>query len=309
MEVRIVSLSDWGTQLLLDLDLDHWIAGRSHDSLILAEGNRDVPVVTIPVTSGDVHALSQDKKLTLTEILLSPWNVDMDLLKVVKPSHIITEGMLHLSGLTKEEAEQILEQDGLTGCHLIDIYPMSLEDIFDGILNIAKIFGYEERGEKLAGDCRKGLKKIIKKYGIKRSPPVVAVIHKWPSLQLIGRWISDMIEMIGAIPIIYGDDLYVYPETYFEKSPDIFIAGQQTATLQENEAKIQTLDKKKLSSLFSCDTTATLFAVDGPIFYNRSCTGLHTALKILGEILKKDPKLKERKGVYWNPGFHLSSNV
>ena len=178
MEVRIVSLSTWGTQVLLDLDMDHWIAGLSHDALITAGNPTGIPVVTSP----DKYKSGTGNKITLTEIFLSKWFVDMDLLRSLKPSHIIAEGMLEFSGLTTEEAEKILEQDGLPGCRIIDFYPVTLDDIFESIRMIAGIFGYEDKGEKMILNCRGNLKKTIKKYGIKRgNQQVVAVISKWPS--------------------------------------------------------------------------------------------------------------------------------
>jgi len=300
MEVRIVSLSAWGTQVLLDLELDLWIAGCSHDAFIAKNEINNIPVITTP----ERDIVSVDKVMhsgpTMTEILLSPWNVKMDLLRKIKPTHIITEGMLNLSGLSSEEAEQILEQDGLRGCRLLDIYSMSINDIFDEIMMMAGVFGYEDRGKVLVRNCRREIEKTLKKYGLKRHTPAVGVLRKWPLLQLAGRWVSDMIEMIGGTPLIYGDDLYIYPDYYFERSPDIIIGGDPWATLPENKEKIKYLDKNKLFSVFTCDKPPSQYVVDGPVFYNRSCTGLITSLKILGEILRNDPKIEERKGIYWD---------
>ncbi len=300
MEVRIVSLSAWGTQVLLDLELDLWIAGCSHDALIIREEAKDVPVVTIPGKENLSQEEVMNRNPVMTEILLSPWNVDMKTLRRIRPTHIITEGMLNVSGLTVEEAEEILERDGLTGCRLLDIYSMSLEDIYDEIMMIAGAFGVEDRGKTLVTKCRRQIAKTVKKYGIRRRHPAVGVIKKWPSLQLAGRWVTDMIEMTGGLPLLFGDDLYIYPDYYFEKSPDIIIAGDPEASLQENREKIKMLDREKLFSIFTCETPPLMYVVDGPVFFNRSCTGLNTALKILGEILKDDPRAQERKGVYWD---------
>ena len=297
MEVRIVSLSSWGTQVLLDLDMDHWIAGLSHDALIIAGNPQGIPVVTSP----GKYKSGSGNKITLTEILLSKWFVDMDLLRSLKPSHIITEGMLNLSGLTSEEAEKILEQDGLPGCRIIDFYPVTLDDIFESIRMIAGIFGYEDKGGKLILDCQKNLKKTVKKYGIKRSNQhVVAVISKWPSLQLTGRWMSDLIEISGAIPLIYGEDMFITSDIYFEKIPDILIIGKPHSTLEENRKDAGSLDEERLFSIFSWETPPLKFVVDGTVFYDRSCTGLVTTIKILSEIIRKDPKLVERKGIFWD---------
>jgi iron complex transport system substrate-binding protein len=296
MEVRIVSLTAWGTQVLLDLDLDHWIAGCSHDALIPPEVRTEIPVITRPF---DPSALPKEN-LSLSGMLLSAWDVDMESLRKLKPSHIITEGVLHLSGLTQEEAEEILERDGLPGCRLLDFYPVTVDDILSGISQIAQIFGNEKKGAELVEECLRKLKRTSRKYGIKRNPPVVAVIRNWPNVEMSGRWMSDLISMLRAIPAVRGDDIFIHPDTYFEEQPDIFVAGNPFASLEENRKKAETLEKEKLLSVFACEKTPSFVVVDGPVFYDHSCTGLDTALKILGEIMKNDPDFSERKEVYWD---------
>ncbi len=296
MEVRIVSLSAWATQVLLDLDLDHWIAGCSHDALIPPETGTKVPAVTRPL---DPSAPPKENP-SLTEILISPWEVDMEKLRQLRPSHIITEGVLHLSGLTRDEAEEIMEKDGLPGCRLLDFTPVSVDDIWKGIIQVAKTFGDEKKGESLVEECRRKMKKTVRKYGIKRNPPVVAVIREWPNLKLAGRWMSDLIMMSGAVPLFQGDDLFIHPDTYFEEQPDIFLVGDPSFSLEENRKKIASLEIEKINSIFACDNTPSFRVVDGIVFYDHSCTGLNTVLKILGEIARNDPDLSERKGVYWD---------
>jgi iron complex transport system substrate-binding protein len=296
MEVRIVSLSAWATQILLDLDLDHWIAGCSHDALIPPDVRTAVPVITRPFDP----AVPEKEKLSLTEILLSVWDVDMEKLRELRPSHIITEGMLHLSGFTVEEAEEILERDGLPGCRLLDYYPLTPEDIFKNIEEVATIFGFEKKGALLVEECRQTMKKTVKKYGVRRGSPVMGVVRSWPSLQLAGRWLSGLISMTGGRPVVHDDDMFIHADSYFEEQPDIFIVGSPYASLEENREKIHALGREKLFSVFGCEEIPSFFVVDGPVFYDHSCTGLNTALKILGEIMRNDPAFSERKGVYWD---------
>ena len=295
MEVRIVSFSQWTTQVLLDLDLDNWIAGCSHDSLIPPDAGSIVPVVTQPFDPG----AKPKEKFTLTEMLLSKWDVDMEKLRELQPTHLLTEGMLHLSGLTLEEAEEILARDGLKECRLIDLYPLSLKDIFEGIGWISQIFGTEKKGMFLVKTYEQKLKNTSKKYGIRRKSPVIGVLRKWPFLQLAGRWMSDLIGMAGARPLWQGDDLFIYFGTYLEDQPDIFILGDPFLSLKENKKKVSLLDQKKLFFVLACERKPAVLVVDGPVFYDHSLTGLDTALKILGEIIRNDPDLSERKGIYW----------
>ena len=296
MEVRIVSLSAWATQILLDLDLDHWIAGCSHDALIPPDVRTEVPVITRPF---DPVSPPGDN-LSLSGMLLSKWEVDMEKLRELKPSHIITEGMLHLSGLTTEEAEEFLEKDGLHGCRLLDFYPMTPEDIFKDIEQIAKIFGFEKKGFSLVEECRQTMKKTIRKYGVRRGAPVIGIVRDWPFLELAGRWLSGLISMTGGRPVIEGDDMFIHADSYFEEQPEIFILGSPFALLEENKKKIRSLEREKLFSVFGCEETPSFVVVDGTVFYDHSCIGLNTTLKILGEIMRDDPAFSERKGVYWD---------
>ena len=111
---------------------------------------------------------------------------------------------------------------------------------------------------------------------------------------------SDLIEISGAIPLIYGDDMFISPDIYFEKIPDVLIIGRPHSTLEENRKDAGRLDEEILFSIFSWEMPPSKFVVDGTVFYDRSCTGLATTMKILAEIIRKDPKLMERKGIFWD---------
>jgi hypothetical protein len=128
----------------------------------------------------------------------------------------------------------------------------------------------------------------------------MAVIREWPNLKLAGRWMSDLIRMVGAVPLLQGDDLFIHPDTYFEEQPNIFLVGDPSVSLEENRKKIASLEKEKIISVFACDDTPAFRVVDGIVFYDHSCTGLNTVLKILGEVARNDPDFSERKGVYWD---------
>jgi hypothetical protein len=222
------------------------------------------------------------------------------MLRKLEPSHIITEGMLHFSGLSLEDAEEILERDGLSRCRLVDIYPISVKEVFRGIRMIAQIFGFEQKGDLMVEECRKKLKRTARKFGVRRNEQAIAVIRDWPFLHLAGRWLSDLIEMAGALPVIHGDDVFIHPDSYFEEQPSLFLVGRPYDSLEENRKNAVNLESDTLASVFACENDPSFIAVDGPVFYDHSCTGLDTALKILGEILKNDPDLYERKGVFWD---------
>jgi len=293
VEIRIVSLTPWATQLLLDLELDHWVAGCSHDSLVLQDPAQ-VPVVTRPWSS------KEKEQLTLSEMFLSLWDVDMNKLRELAPSHLLTEGALNLSGLSLEEAEQILEQDGLPGCRLVDVYPHTLEELLHDMEAVGKLFGYEKKAFEKVRLCRKRLKKAARRSLMKKEV-TVAILRNWPHLQLAGRWLSDLLRLVGAQPLIEGDDSFVFTDTYFERPPDVVITGDPHLSLEQNLQKAAALDKAYLSSVFQCEEPPRIVAVDGPVFYDHSCIGLENTLRILGEILHPENPDNEKKGVYWTP--------
>ncbi len=299
-KVSIVSLSAWATRTLLDMELGRWITGLSYDIPKETE-LKDLPVVTRPVGENYRDAeLSSRDKLTLTEIILSPYNVDMELLRSLNPSHIITEGMYYLSGLAGQDMEKILETDGLPECQILDLFPLRMNDIFDDILKIGEVFGYEQNAETLVIECRKKMKKTFKRYVIKRKSPVVAVLRRWIPLQLAGRWLSDLIMMCGGTPLIEGNDLFVSPETYFEKVPDMLLFSHPQLSLSENRERLKALDQSKIMSVFGCECPASQFILDGHALYDRSCDGLVQSIQVISEILKKDLKHKKLEGTFWD---------
>jgi len=290
VEVRIVTMSPWATQTLIDLELDHWVAGCSHDSFILQDPN--VAVVTRPFPEG------MKEELTLAEMFLSPWDVDMGLLRELAPSHIITEDALRRSGLRLKEAEEILERGGLAGCRLVDLSPSSLKAIFAEIEKIGSLFGTEKQAALRIQACRKSLKKMARRISVKKGELVVGILQRWPWFQLASRWLNELMIMAGAVPLTDAEDPFIRPDDYFERLPKILIVGDPRHSLEENVEKAQQLDLSLLSDIFRCEKPPAIMAVDGPVFYDHSCTGLENNLQILGEILHGEP---ESKGTYWQP--------
>ena len=137
----------------------------------------------------------------------------------------------------------------------IEIYRVinveGIEGVYNEIANIGKIIGFEDKGEELIGELKKGVDEIynqIKDLSDEEKPGVFYVVWDDPLMSAgADTFINDLIEKSGGINIVAEDNLTGWPqyslEKLIEKNPDIIIAPMSLAA----DSSVITGDKRFLS--------------------------------------------------------------
>ncbi|HET6325285.1 MAG TPA: cobalamin-binding protein [Planctomycetaceae bacterium] len=161
-EPRIVSLIASATEIVAALGFGPNLVGRSHEC--------DFPsdVLALPACSEpkiDIHGTSReidDRVKSLAGTAVSIYRVFPDVLRQLKPTHIITQTQCEVCAVSLKDVEQAMA--GMIDIDhppkIVALNPMALADVWTDIRAVAESLGASERGERLIASLQHELDAI-----------------------------------------------------------------------------------------------------------------------------------------------------
>lgn len=244
--MRLVSFPAAANDLLADLGLASEIAGKAagvpgevRDAPDVARAT-DLPAPDQPLLSG----LGAHEHTTR-------FVVDRPLLRAVRPDVLITEEVCPVCRAAYRPLA-----DGAAVSHttidgqdvtLVTLNARRLEDVLAPIVPLATMVGHPQRGHSLLNTRSARLLALgmhvarhLVRNGGDRPRVVLAAVGGELSgprgvppgagspLRLPGRWLPDMIDAAGGVPLLAeagGDDLTLAPERVSQAQPDVLLLG------------------------------------------------------------------------------------
>ncbi|MGB2923806.1 MAG: cobalamin-binding protein [Limnothrix sp.] len=296
--LRIVSLLPSATEILDCLGLTPFVVGRSHECDYPADISSQ-PICTAARLNSNRSSGEIDRDvLALLQAALGIYEVKLDVLRELKPTHIVTQAQCDVCAVTLKDVEQaIATLDGEIKPQLISLQPDTLADVYADIIRVAQVFKVDPQ------PALTGLQNRVKSCGdrTKHLPtdqrPKVAAVEWIDPLMGGGNWLPELIEIAGGENVLgqQGEHSpYISWETLLEKNPDIVVimpcGFDLERTHQEMLADVtahpqwRNLRAVKEDKLFICD---------GNAYFNRPGPRLIDSLEILAEIIH--PNLFERQ--------------
>ncbi|MDY6897328.1 MAG: ABC transporter substrate-binding protein, partial [Cyanobacteriota bacterium] len=187
--IRIVSLIPSGTEILAALGLTDVIVGRSHECDFPSYIN-NLPACTqarlnTSAASGEIH----DKVNDLLQSALSIYQIKTDILQQLQPTHIITQDQCDVCAVSFGEVENALKSLTFTSPQVISLQPDVLEDVWNDIARVAKIFDVDST--KVLENLKNRVKTIENKTQQLSSTniPNIACIEWIEPLMSASNWI------------------------------------------------------------------------------------------------------------------------
>jgi len=296
---RIISLSPWGTGVLAETGLDRWLVGISHKCRV-PESAGNLPVVTKPMEND--QPLPEDflqLPRHFPTMILSPFNVDPGILISLKPSHIITESLSPVCRISVNDIEQQLFEWLGYKVKVVHLSDANLGDIFGSVKSVIHALGLPDSNMTAYDKCRKQLTKAGKKMASKKHQPLIGVLMNYFPARFAGRYFSELIPLVGATPLNWPHDIWIPDPVYAYPVPHKVIVAEPDTPLEKQREKLIRYASKILS-LWGVNCRIKFYPVDGPDFWDKSCSGLLTTLETIGEIVLDDPKHQQRKGTVWD---------
>ncbi len=308
---RIVSLIASSTEIVCALGLESQLIGRSHECDYPPSVQR-LPICTAPKfsTEGSSGEIDQRVKERLQQAL-SIYRVEADLLKQLRPTHIITQTQCEVCAVSLKEVEQALQdwitpgtevgERGATPA-LIPLAPNSLSDVWGDIQRIADALGIPERGRALVRKLQKRMAAIAKKTERLAPGPRVAAIEWIDPLMAGGNWMPELIGMAAGANL-FGEAGKHSPwmtwDALVQADPDVLLILPCGFDIARTRKELSTLTAQPTWPALKAVRERNVYLLDGNQYFNRPGPRLAESLEILAEIFHPDLFRFGHEGTGW----------
>jgi iron complex transport system substrate-binding protein len=299
MALRIISLLPSATEVVCSLGLAERLVGRSHECDFPKQVQR-LPICSEPKYRSDGTSAEINKAVkTILELSLSIYKVDVEKIKALKPTHIITQSQCAVCAVSTDELQEALNEylkDAQVT--VIDLNPESLEQVFDDIMLIANSTGVTQRGELLVNQMKQSFEKIHSKTKNLTNKPTVADIEWIEPILVGGHWMFSLIEIAGGKNCFTDEKRrWIKIEDIVEKNPDKIIIAPCGFSIQRTFQDMFFLENKKEWKTLSSVRSGEVYVCDGNHYFNRPGPRLVDSAEILAEIFHPE---------IFHPKHHLS---
>ena len=281
-DLRIVSFLPSATEMACALGLEEFIVGVSHEC--------DFPpsVQTKPVV---VHSAIPVKSMALGEIDIavserlksgeSLYEVDLDLLRELRPTHILTQDLCQVCAPAGNEVTRALNALPVAP-EILWMSPHSIADIHNDLRSLARMTGCESVADELIARDHARLDAV--RNAVAGAPVRRVFCAEWiDPIYCCGHWVPELVEIAGGFDPLgrkWKDSVRVRIQDVIDAKPEIVIVmpcgfGLEGAKQQACEfaAKLPRLAK--------------FYAVDASYFSRPSLRVINGA-ELLTHILHRD---------------------
>lgn len=287
--MRIVSLIPSASEILTLLGFEGQIVGRSHECDYPEKITR-LPACTS--TRVDKQASSReidDQVRTILLEALSVYDVDVELLDSLSPTHIITQSQCEACAVSLAQVEAAVRDSVRSNPRVIALEPRCLADVWRDIERVAAALGAPERGQEAVAGLNKRIEFIRKASLNARSRPRVACIAWIDPLMYAGHWIPELVTIAGGEPIWGepgGKSDYFPIEALVEADPDVIVVMPCGFSRARSKQEMDTLVQKREWQRLSAVRSESVFVVDGNQHFNRPGPRLVESAEILAGLFQ-----------------------
>ncbi|KAJ7564499.1 hypothetical protein O6H91_02G019800 [Diphasiastrum complanatum] len=293
LELRVVALQGAAAEVLCALELQHLLIGRSHECTYPPE------ILSLPclscISPEDQALLASDfKEQRFIREALAPFQVNLKLLKELKPNVIITQDRCEACGGGLDELQKacgrlIFGDD--KRCRLLSLKPLMIEDIFQNIQSVANVCYSSGKGKKLVANL-----KTRWKHAMQRSPQWadgvprinVACLQWLEPLIGAGYWIPEIVACAGGFNM-FGDvghhsPVISWPE-FMHADPDVIIIVCLGLNIERASSVLALLQNANQWRQLRAVIAKRVYVVNGERYFNLPGTTVVDSAELVVEIL------------------------
>ncbi|MDF5719418.1 MAG: cobalamin-binding protein [Rhizonema sp. PD37] len=301
--LRIVSLIPSGTEILAALELTNAIVGLSHEC-DYPQQVQQLPVCTQArlnsnAPSSEIH----DKIENLLQSALSIYQIKIDVLEELQPTHIVTQDQCDVCATSLKDVQKAAKSLINSSPQIISLKPSVLQDVWGDIQRVGNAFGVDsqpliknlEARLKIVEHKTQGLSKIEKL-------PTVACIEWTEPLMFAANWIPELVSIAGGEALFSLTGQSSAPlkwETLIQANPDIVIFMPCGFDLNRTRQEAQLLTNHPEWGQLHATESGRVYITDSNAYFNRPGPRLVDSLEILAEILHPEIFQYGYKGKAW----------
>jgi iron complex transport system substrate-binding protein len=287
--MRIVSLLPSATEIVCALGLEESLVGVTHECDYPPFVHR-LPKVTrtlIPhdAASADIDALVRERLKTS----LALYSLDMSVLEALQPDLMVTQALCDVCAVA--EAEVSAAACTLPGRpKVLNLEPMSLEDVFTTLHLLGQATGTSERANEVVDALRQRVACVQgRTLDIPAaSRPRVAFVEWIDPIFNGGHWNPTLVEMAGGIDVLgsVGQASRTTPwESVLEAKPEVLFIACCGFSLARTLQDIPLLERRIGWDDLPCVRNGRVYVTDGNAYFSRSGPRLVDSLEIMAHAL------------------------
>jgi len=291
--MRIVSLLPAATEWVCAFGAEAMLVGRSHECDDPASV-RALPVVTRPVVpvEGDSAAIDARVKRRLQQGL-SLYEVDLDLLRQLKPDVVLTQAQCEVCAVSLPQLEATLAAWTEGRPQLFSMEPQSFKQVLDAALRLGRMLGRAGAAMAWIGEAEQHLQMLRNRLGLhKRADPsgwpTVACIEWLEPLMIAGHWMPDVVGLAGGRAVLAEPGMrsqYVAWEALRAADPDVIAVVPCGFSLRQTERELSFLTERAGWSDLQAVRNGRVCLFDGNAYFNRPGPRLYRAVELLAAVL------------------------
>ncbi|MBL4656864.1 MAG: cobalamin-binding protein [Flavobacteriales bacterium] len=282
---RIISLLPSGTEVVAALGLSGYLVGRSH------ECDYPVEVQLLPICSEPKYpseGSSPEINRAVEEVLqdaLSIYKVDIELIKSLQPTHIITQSQCEVCAVSTDELQEALDNyinDQVIT--VVDLNPESMDHIYNDIHRIAEALSVNREGERVVEEMKLGFSELKLKTSDLYKPSVAHVEWIEP-IMVAGHWTYDLIDMAGGLNTFPDENKrWIDFEELLKVNPEKLVIAPCGFSIEKTLSEMHFLTEKNGWDTLNVVVHGEVYISDGNQYFNRSGPRLTDSAEILAEI-------------------------
>ena len=222
--LRIVSLLPSATEIIDCLGLTDVLVGRSHEC-DYPPSVKDLPVCTEATLNRENRSSQIDKDVqTLMQQALSIYQIKIDVLEKLQPTHIVTQDQCDVCAVNLSEVEKAIASLTKSNPQVISLQPNLLQEVWQDIERVAQTL--RVAAKPVLNKIQTRINAIAQKTKPLKNLPTVVALEWTEPLMGGGNWIPELLEIAGGKPIlgVKGEHSpYLSWDSLTEADPDVII--------------------------------------------------------------------------------------
>ena len=307
--MRIITLIASATEIVCALGLEEFLVGRSHEC-DYPESIGNLPVCTRPrfEVAGSSREIDERvkalQKESLAEDALGVYEVFLDKLRELQPTHIVTQAQCDVCAVSLRDVEQAVKQVADCDATIISLQPNNLADFWADLCRAASLLGVTSTGVQLVADLQSRMEDI--EFETRPLPlaarPTVACIEWVDPLMAAGNWTPELVKMAGG-ENLFGEagkhSPWVTFEELREKDPEVIVITPCGFDLERTREDVPLLQPQDGWEDLRAVRERRVCLADGNQYFNRPGPRLVESLEILAEILHPEKFRFGHEGRGW----------
>ena len=297
---RIASLVPSATEIVAALGQAERIVARSHECDWPPEVARAPACTRARIDASKPSDAIHEEVGKLLTAALSLYDLDTEILRAARPSHIVTQDQCDVCAVGLPEVEAAAAEFLEAPVQIVSLAPMRLGDVWEDIARVGAALGVDAR------PVREGLRERVTAIAerAKALPPRRVLTVEWSDPPMTaGNWVPELVALAGGIDTLGVDGGHsprITVEAVAAADPDAIVLMPCGYDLPRTvDDGLALLADPAWGGLRAAQAGA-VYATDGNAYFNRPGPRLVESLEILAEIIHPAHFAFGHEGTGWS---------